>query len=389
MGGNRVCGMVAALALMGAAGKAYGATQVVDCASNTSALTEQFTSGGTAGTTYVITGPCDGSFQITQDNIAIAASSGTQSINGFVNIIAARNINLGSGLVFGNFVSTDGVRVDGPARVTISATIQNYGGVGVIAAAGAVVVLVGTTVTGNAAGAVLAQQGSTVVIANSSIGQSTSLAPAVIATQSSSVSLSGSANVTGPTGNHTIFASQGSSVFLLSASVAAETPFDANNQLAVITATDSSSVVLARGNTITNSAPGGAAVLVSSGSSFKQSNAIIFENVRAGVDTINGRGLIHTQSVIELAAAPNGAGIDWTGNIFVSQGSSFRADGDNVTINGTLTLDQAANGYFNHSMGTTIDITLVKCNSTTDHVSNPTLVTPNITIGPPPGCALF
>ena len=385
-----VCAVLAAIVLMAAAGDACAAIVTVNCpVSGSGALAAQFTSGGTAGTTYVVTGPCDGSFQITQDNIAILPSSGTQLINGIVNIIAARNINLASGLMLANFAPTDIVKVDGPARVTISATIQNNGGVGVTAEGGAVVVLMGATVMGNGAGAVLALQGSTVVILNSSIGQSASTSPAIVAMQLSSVSLAQSTNVTGPPDNHTIFASQGSNVYLQNASVTSNAPFDVNNQLASIAVADSSSVTLAGGNVITNSAPGGAAALVSGGSSFKQSNPIVFENIRAPVDAINGTGLIHTQSVIELAAEPNGLGIVWTGNIRVNQGSSFRADGDNVTINGTLTLDQAANGYFNHSTGSIIDITLVKCNSTTDHVSNPTFVTPPITIGPPPGCALF
>jgi hypothetical protein len=93
--------------------------------------------------------------------------------------------------------------------------------------------------------------------------------------------------------------------------------------------------------------------------------------------------------VIELAAQAGGAGIVWTGGIRVSQGSSFIADGDNVTINGTLTLHQAANAYFNHTKGTSNDITNVVCNSTTDHVANPAFVTPPVTIGAPPGCAPF
>jgi len=388
---NCVCGMVAALALTGAGGAAYGATQIVDCSSNAGALSAAFASGGTAGTTYVITGPCDaGALQITQDNISLAASSGTQTIDGFLNITAARNVNLGSGLSFGNVDPfTDGIRVDGPARVIISSTIEKYGGVGVIAAAGAVVVLTGATVTGNARGGILAVQGSTVVIVGGTVGSSASVGPLIAAQQSSSVSLSGSATVSGPTDNNTIFASQGSSVWLQNTSVTSNAAFDVNNQFAAIAATDSSSVVLAGGNTITNSVPGGIAVLVTSGSSLKESNAIVFENITAPVDTINGTGVIRSQSVIELAAQAGGAGIVWTGGIRVSQGSSFIADGDNVTINGTLTLHQAANAYFNHTKGTSNDITNVVCNSTTDHVANPAFVTPPVTIGAPPGCALF
>ncbi len=211
--------------------------------------------------------------------------------------------------------------------------------------------------------------------------------PAIVALQSSSANLVG-ATVNGPTGNHTIVAAQGSSVLVQGSTITADVPFSVNNALAVLTAAQSSSLVLAGGNTITNNAAGGAAVLVSGGSTFLENNGTPF-GFTAAVDTINGGGRINTQSVIELGASGGGGGVDWTGNVAVSQFSTFRADGNNVMINGTLTLDQAANGYFNHTKGSIIDITLVRCNSTTDHVANPTFVTPPVTIGPPPGCALF
>jgi len=73
----------------------------------------------------------------------------------------------------------------------------------------------------------------------------------------------------------------------------------------------------------------------------------------------------------------------------VAQSSTFRADGDNVMINGTLILGQAANAIFNNATGTTIDITSVVCQSTTDHVAGGTLVMPKVMMGVPPACEPF
>ena len=385
---NGVCGALAAVALMAAGDGAYAATVVgVNCQTNgAGALSAQFVNGGTANTIYQITGPCDGNFQITQDNISITGPGGTQqTIFGEIDIgasgISLENLTIDgaghsmrtvfligpAGVFIGNSTIQasvdDGVRADGPARVSIGmTTVQNNAGVGLHAIDGTVIDSENNTVTGNTDVGVLAEQNSTVRLLNTT--------------------------VTGPSSNHTVLVSRASSAFVRSSIITADTPFSASNQLAVVAAARGSSIVLAGGNAITNNAAGGLAVNVSAGSTLEENNGSPFGFTQAN-DTIVGHGRIHNQSVIELGAAPGSATLTWDGNILLSQASSFRADGGNVTINGTLTLDQSANGYFNNFAGTSNSISSVVCNSTTDHVSNPTLVTPNVMIGPPPHCALF
>lgn len=76
-----VCAVLAAIGMMAAAGDAFAVT-TVDC-STLSALLTAFASGGAENTTYsIINGPCTGGITITQDNITIKASSGTQTIQG-------------------------------------------------------------------------------------------------------------------------------------------------------------------------------------------------------------------------------------------------------------------------------------------------------------------
>ncbi len=493
----RVCGLLVAIGMMAAAGDAFAVVAVNCPMSGAGALATEFNvthPGGLADTVYQVTGPCNGGFAITHNNIVIEATpmTGIQTITGAsptgITIMGANNVELldltingANGMMNGGVaVSVIGpasvgiftsmgaiienasgcVGISGPASVTIfGITIQNCGnsgfGGGVTASGPARVVLSGTTITsivgvgidadegsvieflGGPSGASITQatgstvgpairvrhassvavrnQGSSVTVTgpdnaptivadqNSSVfidpgstitssGASTA-GPAIAALQSSSVTVLG-ATVTGPSANRTILAAQGSSAILNGSTVTAATPFVNTNQVAVITATGSSSVALAGGNTITNSALGGAAVIVSDGSSFIDVNGTRF-GFTAGLDAINGDGKIFTQSVIELATASM-VGVDWTGNISAFAASSFRSDGGSVTVNGTLTLDQAANGYFNHSQGSSNFISKdggltsgVSCKSTTDHVTNPTFVTPNITIGAPPGCQLF
>ena len=211
--------------------------------------------------------------------------------------------------------------------------------------------------------------------------------PAAVAKEASSLRLIGD-TVTGPSNNHTVLVSQGSSALIHSSSITADTPFNASNQLSIITVEGTSTATVAGGNTITNNAAGGLAVIVSTGSTLKENNGTS-SGFSAANDSITGDGRIHTQSVIELGSLLGTTTLTWNGSILLSQASSFVADGGNVTVNGTLTLGQSANGYFNHSAGTSNNITQVKCTSTTDHVAHPTLVNPNVTIGAPPNCALF
>jgi len=359
---NVVCGLIAAIATMAATDGAYAANEVFpDCSTNHGALATLFTSGGTADTEYVIVaGPCDGNFTIKQNNILIHGDFGSVTINGSLGISGASHVILF--LLTIQNAASDGVLADGLASVEISnSTIQNNGGIGLHARRGAVIESTGVTITGNSGG-VLAEQGSNVL-------------------------LSGDA-VTGPSNNHTVRVSQGSSALIVGSTITADTPFSVDNACAVITAEQNSSVTLTGGNVITNDAAGGEAVILSGGSTLVENNGTPYGFTPAS-DTINGNGGVSTQSVIELGAAAGPAGVFWNGNIAVSQSSSFKADGADVTVNGTLRLNQGANGYFNFTKGLVNQINLVKCTSTTDHVANPADVLPNVTIGPPPGCALF
>jgi len=404
---NVVCGLIAAIGMMAATEGAYAGVITVNCPmSGAGALAAQFASGGTADAAYDVTGPCNGNFTITQNNITIHGSGGTQTINGSIGVEAS-NIGLDTLLINGNGVdgvfisgpasafitsstienSADGVTVLGPARVRInSTTVQNNGGVGMHAFNGAFIQSFGSNVvTGNGGVGVLAEQGSNALLSGDSVTGNGGVA--VLAEQGSTIRLVGT-SVAGPSNNHTILVSQGSSAFIRGSTITADPPFSVNNALAVITAEQSSTVTLAGGNIITNVAAGGAAVLLRGGSTLLENNGTPY-GFAAAANIINGGGRVNTQSVIDLGAAPGAVDFTWNGNISVGQFSSFKADGGNVFIFGTLTLDQAANAYFNFTKGSTNDIGLVRCNSTTDHVANPADVLPNVTIGPPPGCALF
>ena len=322
----------------------------------------------------------------------------------------------------------------GGASVQVSGTISGFGGFGLVAGGGSSIDFSAGTLSKGSAGdkptiaafdsssvtieqlpgsptsvagpdnapTILANGHSSIFILGGSVTTSSAstAGPAIIAAHSSSVKLSG-ATVTGPSNNHTVLVSQGSSALIKGANITADAPFNASNQFAVIAAVHNASVELAGGNTITNNAAGGLSVRLSAGSTLEENNGTspdydinaydinAFDFLTPGNDTITGNGRIHAQSVIELGALPGPYTLTWNGNISLSQASSFRADGDNVTINGAITLDEASNGYFNHFAGTSNNISSVVCKSATDHVSNPNFVTPPVTIGPPPGCALF
>ena len=366
-----VFGLLAAIGLMAASEGAYAQPNhmIVDCSNgNVFGLSDQFASGGAANTIYLASGPCVANFEITQNNITIDGFTGSLTLTGPVSISGATNIILedltindgntltpvvlvtgSASVVIRALFSTpiiqnqtnvfDGVFADGPALVQLQgAAVQNNGGIGLHARGGARIESINGTVTGNTGGGVLAEQGSSALI-------------------------------------------QGSTI-------TADVAFNAGNPLAVIMAERSSTITLAGGNTITNMATGGAAALVSGGATLFEENGTA-DGFVATADTVNGDGRVNTQSVIELGAASGGGGITWNGNVFVSQFSSFRADGENVTITGTLSLGQAGNAYFNETKGTSNNIAHVVCQSITDHVANPTLVTPNVTIGAPPSCAAF
>ena len=437
-----VYGLLAAIAMIAAAGDAYALT--VDCTSNPDALRTAFSGGGVAGTQYQITGPCNGNFTVSDNGITIVPNGAVNNtINGEIFVSAARGLQLVSLVIDGSANSPDAtaVFVHGPAFVIImGTTIQNSIGFGIDAVGpvlieidhstvtnsvndgarardgatilmtdmsgisqvtnnhmfgvraddGASIRMQAVTVSGNLGGGVAAQNGSTIDVSGGSIDSSCascSTAIAALAFHSSSVSLSGVTG-TGPAGNHTIAAIQSSSVILNGSNVTADTPFNASDVLAVVAAARGSTITLAGGNTVTNSAVGGTAALVSEGSTLVEDNGTPF-GFAAAADTVNGDGRVNTQSVIELGAASGGGSITWAGNVVVSQFSSFRADGDNVTVTGTLSLGQAANAYFNHTQGASNAIAQVVCNSTTDHVANPTFVTPNVMIGNPPACQPF
>jgi hypothetical protein len=470
---NRVCAWLAALGIMAAAGDAFAAFPFVpiDCSAmphnqlNTEFVTTH--PGGQTGAIYQITGPCTGNFIITQDNITIEPLNVlmNSTIAGRVSIIGARNILLQDLTIDGSTAmsppvavvivgpasvtiqsntgtsaiksaTSDGVRADGPAQVTINTTtIQNNSSTGLRARTGAIVHISNGTFTSNASGGVVAQQGSTVTLdagsiessaapnvpaitalqsstvtmsatintgpdnaptiladQNSSISIATpgsiatssasTAGPAIVARNSSSVTMLGG-SVAGPSADNTIIAYQGSNVFLNGATITGNVPFDVNNAHGVLRAAAGSNLVLAGANDITNNV--GTAVLVSGGSTFVENNGTPF-GFTAAADLVTGDGRINSQSVIDLGAEAGGGGVDWMGNLVVNQFSSFRADGDNVTVTGTLTLDVAANGYFNHTKGASNMVNKLVCNSSTDHVQGLANVTLTIT---PTNCTGF
>ena len=182
-----VCGLLAAIGLMAASEGAYSQNIVpVNCLTDpqgAAALQAQFANGGTANTTYQITGPCNGTFTITQGNISIttAVAGVAQTINGSIVINGATNATLDDLTINGQVVAEnsgevnigpntttftiqgvtdDGVLTAKGATVNISSTtIQNNTGDGLHAIAGAVIVSNGNTISSNGGVGILVERG--------------------------------------------------------------------------------------------------------------------------------------------------------------------------------------------------------------------------------------
>jgi hypothetical protein len=165
--------------------------------------------------------------------------------------------------------------------------------------------------------------------------------PAVVAQEGKLLFFGGT--VTGGGNASAIYAAPGSSIQMQGTTV---TDNDAND--ATILVADGSSLASLGGNTISNTASGGTAISVTNGSSFHQRlEAVLGTNIgnTAQADTITGAGIAEIESNIELGTGASAAST-WNGSIDAAQNSSIRMDGG-ITVNGSVTLAQASNGFFN------------------------------------------
>jgi hypothetical protein len=211
--------------------------------------------------------------------------------------------------------------------------------------------------------------------------------PAIFVIGASSLQLKG-ATVDGVAGG--ITAGGTSTVLLRDSSVT-------NNSASTVAieASFNSSVISAGGNTLTNTM--GNVVVIDHSSSLFENDGSNF-GFAGAADGVTGKGLVLVQSSMQLGTGGTTPST-WSGNITVQQNSSFAMAGG-MAITGFVHLGQQSNGFFNMSLGGTNGVSSgVSCPATSgnpaSHVSNPTAVTPNVTVGSteemttPPACLPF
>jgi hypothetical protein len=211
-----------------------------------------------------------------------------------------------------------------------------------------------------------------------------------IAIERGSLGLTG-ATVSGTGQSSAVFASPGSTIKMQNSTLSQS---DTKNPTILIA--DGSALLSVGGNTITNSAANGQAMIVANAGTFHQRNEASM-GIPLVADTINGNATVQVQSNMELGSGA-GAASTWNGNILVEQNSSFRMDGG-MTISGTLQILQGSNAFFNKSAtGLNVVGGGVTCPGTVSasHVAAPANVvladghTGAVTVGAtPPACASF
>jgi hypothetical protein len=403
MWGRRFC--LALAAILAGAGMARAQT-VVDCTSNSGALSNTIFSSGQS---YEVQGTCIGHVQVLRGAVlvAIGPAPGGGEIQGTLFVAGAQfslsNItvdgtgadtseNSGTGIlnladgtsfnnvVVQNFVSGRGVDVDGGNFQMDGGEIIGITDCAIFINSATVVDLSGNveitgnslSVDGNAQGGLCVENGGTVKISGANI-HGNGGGPAIAAIGGSVIAISGTfsspandpttakpfttpaivvqqgkltfygGTVTGGGNASAIYAAPGSSIQMQGATV---TDNDANDPTILVA--NGSALVSLGGNTISNTASGGTAISVTNGSSFQQRlEAALGTYIgnAAQADTITGAGIAEIESSMELGTGASAAST-WNGSIDAAQNSSVRMDGG-ITVNGSVTLAQASNGFFN------------------------------------------
>lgn len=314
------------------------------------------------------------------------------------------------------------------------ATIQSNGaagggcpGVGILLAQGSSLESYTATIGGvgslaNNCGQLLLQSGASARLEATTITQGdTQSTAAITATAGSSIIFEPNPNVAGASADDTITAGTTSASSSGAVLLAGSSTMLTNT--ATITATGTaepaveastaSSIILAGGNTISDSTSGATVLYIDHSSALLHQQAKEFGYASNATESITGKGNIQMQSSIDLGQGPIGGsvgayGIVWTGNIVVNQNSSFRMEGG-AHITGSVQISQQSNGFFNCNNsiasgasgasqsnncggssgsplsnavdGTVECVELVTANENPSaHVANPTLVTPNVTV---------
>jgi hypothetical protein len=206
--------------------------------------------------------------------------------------------------------------------------------------------------------------------------------PAIQAISASSATMFGT-TIFGPAG--AIVAAGASSVITAQSTIST-----ANATIPAIEATGTSSLILAGGDTITNSATGGPAIQVDHLSSLVQQQASKLKpGTPQAVETINGGGSIQMQSSLDLGLGlvSSNPSVTWTLSgteiINIQQNSSFRMSGGATVSGGNgVKVQQGSNAFFNTNNGGVNSATTTCVNSANNpmtHVSNPGSVSPAVT----------
>lgn len=424
--------VVAMLAVLALAASARAQT-LVNCQVSPNALAILAQSGTmtSAGNPYEIEGECGGPVALTSPGVALqTAATGAAAIQIVGNVtISAPDITLGAQGLVTPFVIA-GSDAPGPTGITIfgdvtgivlnDVTVEDFPGSGVSAGGPGSLFIEGGQFIGNANcglflfGGMQAELDSNVTVTGNGNGTSSSLqcgidvednavlfvtsanvdgnlkgpalrifqavgditggtfqadpsvtTPAIVL-ENAKVSIVG-ATIAGTGQSDVIFAVPGTSIILQNSSV---TESDANDADATIRLGMGSALLSLGGNVISNSASGGSALVVNNSSSFRQQLETNL-GVATAADTITGAGEIEVESNIELgtgAATPS----TWNGSIDAAQNSSVRMDGG-ITVNGSVTLAQASNGFFNlANTGTNVITGGVLCPFTTNQAAHAT-----------------
>jgi hypothetical protein len=291
-------------------------------------------------------------------------------MNGAANVLLenvyVENFGVGSGIQVtgGSTVTMEGVQISGSSGCGLqingpSMVFAEYQGIEITGnSQGGVCLNDGAVLTGaigvsdNGDGAAVTVIASTLDIGGTvsvpAIDPTTNnplIVPSIVATEGKL--LLGEGSITGNGYASAISATAGTSIQMTYTTV-----MDADGTDPTILVADGSSLVSYGANTISNTATNGIAIEATNGSIFHQRTGLppgvdlrITPTTQA--DTITGMGSIQMESNFELGTGKSTPST-WNGSIAVSQNSSFRMRGG-MTINGSVTLAQGSNGFFNLS----------------------------------------
>jgi hypothetical protein len=249
------------------------------------------------------------------------------------------------GITVGDHSSVTLGLADGSHGVTIA---DNYNGYGIALSGNSSAEVFGSTISDNQAGQISASVGSAVHISASHLIESEAFEPALVVTGGSSLTLDA---VAGGSPTIDVENNMPGAVILAGLSRASlnnATISSRNTQQPTVEAAANSSIILAGGNTITNSAAGGVAIQVDHSSSLIHEPATQLGFAANAPETITGKGNILMQSSVDLGQGPigNAYGLIWNGPIAVGQNSAIRLQ-SGVHVTGSVQISAASNGFLN------------------------------------------